>query len=167
MWSYFYVEHSKASGFSTLVKLDVKSVGHTKKTIFQTSDSDIIALDYYKKIKTVEYARKYKNEFYIIDSLFNLTKLIGGSQMPYKVLYKVALSPDPKACVKFITQMVQKDQTVCISDRCICSDGSGYFSEAIYYSIETGLKGYLSKTEKLKVSRIEANPCLMLGMSDK
>lgn len=87
----------------------------------------------------MQYARKYKNEFFIIDNQLNLTKLIGGSQMPYKVLYKISLCTAPSKQAKFITQIAKNLQTVCISDRCICSDGSGIFSEAVYYSIETGL----------------------------
>ena len=63
--------------------------------------------------------------------------------------------------------MATKHQTVAISDRCICSEGRGYFSQGLFYGIENGINGSLSQTEQLRVSRIESCPNLLLGISDK
>lgn len=83
LWNYFYVVFFRTSGTSKLMKLEIKSIGFNVQPIFQTQDGKVIALDFYKKIKSVLYRRRYKNEFYIIDSSFKLTKLIGGAQTQY------------------------------------------------------------------------------------
>ena len=87
LWNYFYVLYHRTSGTSMLIKLEIKSIGFAKRPIFQTMDGRIIALDYYKKLKSVGYRRRYKNEFYFIDSNFKLIKLIGGPQTEFIVQY--------------------------------------------------------------------------------
>ena len=87
LWNFFYVVYNRMSGTSMLVKLEIKSIGYAKRSIFQTMDGRIIALDFYKKKKSVQYKRRYKNEFYFIDSNFKLIKLIGGPQTEFIVQY--------------------------------------------------------------------------------
>ena len=102
----------------------------------------------------------------MIDSNFKLIKLIGGPQTEFVVQYQINLCPTKALKVPFITNMATKHQTVAISDRCICSEGCGYFSQGHFYGIENGIYGNLSQTEQLQVSRIESCPSLMLGISD-
>ena len=108
LWNYFYVVYHRTSGTSMLIKLEIKSIGFAKRPIFQTMDGRIIALDYYKKLKSVGYRRRYKNEFYFIDSNFKLIKLIGGPQTEFMVQYSIDLCPTKELQVPFIVNMKTK-----------------------------------------------------------
>ena len=55
---------------------------------------------------------------------------------------------------------------MCINDRCVCSEGQGYFSQGLFYEFDAGISGSLSPTGRLRVSRVESCASLMLGVSD-
>ena len=77
------------------------------------------------------------------------------------------LCPEGQKVPQFIKEMSTKYKSVCISDRSICSEGCGYFSQGLFYGLENGITGNLSQTERLKVIRVESCPSLMLGISER